>query len=431
LAATLIMLVGASMLVTGAFVMTDLHARAGLNRESAVRATHVAEAGLTHALSVLRAELQGTSFTRLLRGSDSVGGTPDDGYLSGYGLSSALAIPSTGFATSGGRYYVRLVDDPVETDNLPMTDSNGRIRVHCTGQTPDGAVAEIEAIVSMTSLPGFVVDGGLTISGNPVISGACGSVHANGTLVISGTTRVEQYAASSQTVQVDASKLQNLSGTPVAPRNGQPRQEVPTIDPWASYCTAADYAKIDYVMQSNGYILVVATGQLLDARSDPKLGWKRSSTSPLMWDGSGDQVAPGTFCVQGSVKLSGNPGTATNPLPLSIIATGSLEISGNPHITSDHPDGLSLVVGGDLSISGNPDAYNNYVGTLYAGSKCKISGDPTIQGQITCKNLADPPGAVNWTDENLISGSPRLRLPCNSLVPSARRILFWYPRFGS
>ena len=38
LAATLIMLVGASMLVTGAFVMTDLHHRAGLNREGAVRA---------------------------------------------------------------------------------------------------------------------------------------------------------------------------------------------------------------------------------------------------------------------------------------------------------------------------------------------------------------------------------------------------------
>jgi hypothetical protein len=110
--------------------------------------------------------------------------------LNGFGLAAADAIPDTGRVVSQGRYIVSVIDDPSDPVAAAATDGNNRVLVTCTGTTPDGGSAEIRVVVGSTPFPGIVTDGDLQISGNPKVYGACGSVHANEVLVVSGTPTV-------------------------------------------------------------------------------------------------------------------------------------------------------------------------------------------------------------------------------------------------
>jgi hypothetical protein len=116
---------------------------------------------------------------------------------------------------------------------------------------------------------------------------------------------------------------------------------------------------------------------------------------------------------------------------LSVIATGSIEVSGNPFLTADHDDGIMFLAGGDLSISGNPGVGNpNFQGLMYAGAQCKMSGTPDLFGQLMCANGAQPAGSVNFVSSHDMSGDFTLTFDCSANVFNRRRVLFWYPRIG-
>jgi hypothetical protein len=116
---------------------------------------------------------------------------------------------------------------------------------------------------------------------------------------------------------------------------------------------------------------------------------------------------------------------------MSVIATGSIEVSGNPFITPDHDDGILFLAGGDMSISGNPGAgADNFQGLIYAGAQCKTSGNPTIFGQLMCANGPQPAGSINIVSEHDFSGNFKLTFDCAANVFNKRRVLFWYPRIG-
>jgi len=121
------------------------------SHEEALRATELAEAGATHALSVVRAELSDQSFTRLLRGSDNTVQTADDGLLVGYGLASDRKIPATGVSLGGGTYFVLFVDDPAETDGDPLTDSNSRVVLRAQSTTNRNAEATVDVFLRATT----------------------------------------------------------------------------------------------------------------------------------------------------------------------------------------------------------------------------------------------------------------------------------------
>ena len=82
-------LVAASILAAGLFALTDLSSKATLNQQRATTAMQVADAGLSHAVSLLRGDLRMHSFTRILRGSDNFIPTADDSLLINYGLAGA------------------------------------------------------------------------------------------------------------------------------------------------------------------------------------------------------------------------------------------------------------------------------------------------------------------------------------------------------
>jgi hypothetical protein len=169
--------------------------------------------------------------------------------------------------------------------------------------------------------------------------------------------------------------------------------------------------------------------QLFNATSTEQFGWKRSSSSPVLWDLSGDYAVDGTVCAEGNVKVSGNTGSDAVPRKMSIIASGSIEISGNPFMKPSSPDSVMFLAGGDLSISGNPGILNDtFEGLIYSDSQCKISGAPNIEGQIVCQDNPNPPGATEWASQNEIAGNPNIRYSCNGKINGRRRIMEWIQR---
>ena len=425
LPATLTAMLAAGVLVAGMWTMVSIERMSTDNREDATRALQFAEAGVAHAQALLRGPLRDTALTRLLVGSDGVVNTSDDGWLTGFGLASQDAIPDVGIAVPGGRYFVQILDDPADADGNDKADSNGRVLARCWALTSDQGSASVDFVIGSTPLPGIVVDGSLKINGNPNIVGTCGSAHANEIVVVSGNPTIEGTVTASDTVEVSGS-INDTQGDPVEPLHHQPPVEVPDVDPW-DFCGEADY-----ILQANGFILDVATSVLHDARSDEVMGWKRGSSDPVQWDLASNTVTDGTYCVEGNAKVSGNPGVPGNPAQVSLIATGSIELSGNPYIQPAHPDGALIVAGGDVSISGNPEGGNdNYHGLVYAAAQCKLSGNPSLFGNVVCRDGANPPGSMEFASENEISGNASIQYQCGGTLGARRRVLSWYQRFGT
>jgi hypothetical protein len=430
------------ILTSGAFVLTDLDTRGTRNREDAATALRIAQTGATHGVSLLRHQLRDTSFNRLLRGFDNNGAaTADNGLFIQYpGLGDSLSIPATGRATTGGRYYVRILNDPVDGENN-LTDSNARIVLRCVGETTSGARAVVDLVVRyVPPLPAVAFDGNVEISGNPTIAGACGDIHVNGHIKIGGTVRVNSRLTVNGSHEVPSGKLLNASGTSIPPTTSDP-VPIPTMLV-ADYCSTADY-----VMRHNGTVFVRATGATLAYNSSGNYsgitGWKTGNpnSSETIWESTSDNITPGSYCFEehptngrgSSVSLSNNPGTASNPLSLSILASGSVQLSGNPYMRPAHPSGVTILAEGDLKLNGNATSgATNFDGVFYGGNQCEISGVPTISGQFLCKaNPVQRLGAVNWVAENKISGDAKITYGCGNATNSYRyRIVSWYQRLA-
>jgi hypothetical protein len=418
-------LVAASILIAGIFAFADLSAKATLNQERATVAVHVAEAGLAHTVSLLRGPLRMHNFTRILRGSDNAIALPlqkiDDSLMTGYGLPAGDQIPLAGKAFQGHTYFVSVRDDSADTDGNPSADMNGRVRVRCRAVTSDGAAAEVNAIIGAIPFPAVATDGNANYSGTPQISGACGGVHANGDLSGGGTPVVETQASATGTA---SGNFKLPDGTDAPEPDGQPQVPIPDLAP-LDYCVGADYR-----LRADGFVVPAATGIPEDATGVEKYGWKRSATGPVKWDLKDALAVPGTFCVEGNAYMSGNLGVAGLPIRMSVIATGSIEISGNPFLTPDHDDGILFLAGGDMSIQGNPGLGDNFSGLVYAGAQCKMSGNFALRGQLMCANGAQPGGSVNHVSTHDMSGNWTLNFDCSANVFNKRRVLFWYPRIG-
>ena len=441
LATALFGVVVVTVLAMGMWTIARVNNLSAVNREDAARALNLAEAGVAHALSLLRGPLQATTLTNLLQGSDFAPGGGDDFLLIGHGLPVADMIPPEGVQMERGTYFVTLMDDPAhprEFDGDPLSDSNGRIIARCTGVTDTEASASINVVIGATSLPAMATDGSLTISGTPSILGDCGSVHANEIVVVNGSPTVSEFISASETVDVNGTIYQEGGGTST-PLSNQPPIEIPDLDPM-DYCdTSPDptgpQPPVPYfILRANGYFVTV--GELsrdsVDANSTPVNGWTSGGTSnPVEWSLSGDATAEGSYCVVGGVLISGNPGTEAVPLAMSFFADGSVQVSGVANIKAKHSSGAFIVANGDVQMNGfSTWSEENYSGFIYAQSQCMLNGDMIIEGYILCKDDPNPPGSNDMVTENLLNGNPTIRYNCAGLSAGLRRILSWYQALG-
>jgi hypothetical protein len=124
----------------------------------------------------------------------------------------------------------------------------------------------------------------------------------------------------------------------------------------------------------------------------------------------------------GNVKITSNYGTPSNPVQISILTTGSIELAGNPNLVSNlqglktpllppfiKVDFLMAAVQ-DIQIRGDTDGAQRFSGISYAGEQVDLSGNGAVNGQVISlgnKNVSNTP--VN-TDTNTVTGSFLLTL---------------------
>jgi hypothetical protein len=421
-------LVAASILLAGALAFANLSVRATGNQERATRALHVADAGMAHAVSLLRASpLKSLSFTRILRGADNLIGTAaeraDDSLFINYaGLAAGDQIPLAGKVFQGSTYFVSVRDDPIDGDANAATDLNGRVLLRCRSLMPDGSTAEVAAIVGAVPMPGIAADGNLAFAGNPDILGPCGGVHSNGNVSSTGGgPTIGTQATATGTVTGNWS----LPDGSAAPKlGGRPPIDIPDLSP-ATYCAGADYN-----LTAAGQMINTATGLPVPLVGT---GWTYTAGT-LTWTQAGAPGIPpdGTYCVTGNAWVTGIVGSAATPKPMSIIASGSIRIEGTPVLVPDHPDNILALAGGDIYLAGNAaGGVNNYSGLIYAGAQCIALGNFSMSGQLMCANGAQPAGATEWTAVHSVSGNFTINFDCSGNVFNKRRVLYWFPRIGA
>ena len=417
LPAAMFALVAAGILGGAMLTFSTLSTRAGVNQESATRAVQVADAGVAHALGLLRGSLKSHSFTRILRGSDNFVPTADDSLFIDYGLPLADQIPLAGKIFQGQTYFVTVRDDPADGDANASTDLNGRVLVRCTVLTNDGASVEVTAILGATPMPAMAADGNVNFSGSPQVRGACGGAHANGNIHAAGGGPIISTQATATNAATGTWRLPDGSAAPVL--SNQPEVTIPDLNPM-DYCAGAEFRLLSTGTATNGAGMLVAVPG----------GWSYNAGTKL-WTLAGGASVDGTYCVQGNVAVSGNTGSAATPRRMTILATGSIEVTGTPFITAEHEDGILFMAAGDVRVAGNPSAgANNYQGLIYAGAQCVAAGNATMFGQMLCANGPQPVGAIEHAVSHTMSGNFVLTYDCSSTVLNKRRVLYWYPRIG-
>ena len=137
-------------------------------------------------------------------------------------------------------------------------------------------------------------------------------------------------------------------------------------------------------------------------------GWKYKPGFEFQW--VYEEVTPndGTYYMEGSVDVEAAPGTTTDPWAATIIATGNIQVSGNPHMSPHLADTL-LVAGLDINIDGNPAVPLELNGIIAAHEQIRIAGNPTIAGNIIAE---DAPSTSDLVQGNSIDGNPIIVSDC-------------------
>lgn len=426
LVAVMLLLMVMSALAAALTVSGNSETMIARNHQTAAQARAAAEAGLNHALEVTTDWLQdyqdngyasaSAAMTALLVGPDGETGTTatnaDNGSLAG------LGIPLTGLALSDlpdVTYEVRLFDEDdsnrgvtLSTDDITRigegtsgaySDANTRLVIRAIGYASGNAVATIEATIAPVELPAIVTNGSLEISGNATISGTEGSVHSNTNLEVSGSPTITGDATASGTY----TETGNPTVAGVA-EGSQSTKTVPSI-------SASDYlSDADFILTSAGRLTTAGGTEICDASSPPHnqcsnlgYGFEYTTAPSIKWQlsSNSDTIIAGTYYVETDVQVSGSPGSALLPLQMTIIAEGSIDVSGSPDLTPDTPE-LLFVTDGDLEISGGITEPSTAEGLMLVHEQLKISGNPTLAGQILVEDGDDAHALVT---ENEISGN--------------------------
>ncbi len=402
LMAVMIALVPAAMqLTTGEIDRTQNFKE---NRE----AFFIAEAGLEHAKALTEA----SSLRAALAGPDDLvtaisGDAADDDDNGTFGIGPQVTRPDGNLynevALNGNTYYIRAYDN---NDGDPNFDVDNVIILHSVGVVDD-TTTTVEASVSNppgTPVSAVTTNGNLTISGNPGIIGTCGSAHANGDLDISGNPIIVENAT--------AFGFYSASGSPTVggtSGGGYPNINIPLLDP----TRFEPYA--DYTLAADGNVYD-ATGTQVG--SSPWNGWDYSSPK---WTLSGNSAIDAFYYIEGDTVISGTPGSPGTPWEVTIVATGFIEISGNPiFINKKNPSdpvdiqNIFMLAGTDIKYNGNPN--QTIDGIIYATEQISLSGDPNINGAVMAYDSFSVEGLVS---QNNISGNPYITYGCGLTLPNA------------
>lgn len=248
----------------------------------------------------------------------------------------------------------------------------------------------------------------VSFHGTIAVSGSGNCVHSNRNVhwTNSPSSLVGQVGASG-TITGDVA----AAGGTANP--GAPSIIIPEINPGA-------YAQhADYVLKADGRILDKSSALVQDTvASGPWWGWELHTTGGVTrWRKSNTAPSPeGLYFVEGHVTSHANVGAPGAPWRVSIMATGSINLSGGTAHFEDYkgadpnvPDGVKdvfLMAGGDIRFRGSfsPSAVP---GSIMANEEIDVAGANGFNGNIVARNSspADPAWVDNVASSNRLSGS--------------------------
>lgn len=429
LPAALFGLVTITLLASAMLSASRMQSTASRNRESSGRALQLAENGLAHASTVARDSLRPLPMTRLLRGSDALAGTSDDGLLAGYALSSAIEIPAAGRTFGDGTYSVLITDDD-DGDGDLLADQNMRVNVRCSATTTDGGRAVIDAVLGVSALPAIASNGDVALGNSVTVLGLCGGVHSNRNVAITGSPTVTGRVTA--TLAASGASEDTL-GTTRPALGGQPPVTIPLLR-YEDFCGAQgtnatlNRPDVEFWFTSSGMVYRKGEPTPYNATGVKQFGWRRTSASPVIWDFNHPSATPGRICVEGNVLISSGVGSAASPVAWSIVATGSIGVNGNPYLVPVTVDSILFLAGGDVSVTGNPSGTAiNYQGMIYADDQCLVAGNPTLYGQLLCRDQVTDPAHTEYTAVTSVSGNAEITYGCSGIL-ARRRVVSWYQR---
>lgn len=406
-----------------------------MNARETAGAVAIADAGIAHARRLIMWQEWPSLNVFLQNGAgvacdgDELSAAPAAPLPAGFPTLGTDFIPAAGVAFGGGTYQVFVCDDTVTDidpatgvlDVNPSADVNRRILVRSVGTGANGATATIEQVFGSEDVPAVIINGNVVATGNPRFTGAAGAIHGNGNLAVAGNACAQQYFSAVGSVPVTGNSAGGGASCSAAAIETRP-DSAPINVPALSADTYK--AQADFWLEDNGTCVNVLTGLPVCP-----IGWAFNNGSKT-WSGL-NNVATGTYWVNGNVSLGSSIGTNAVPLPLTILARGHVDITGNVKTTPDlfvsglgaSNVGLGVVAGTDIRFTGN---FEQGVGTAvyYAAHQIDVAGTPLINGQVIALNQADTPypaaGGTNLVQLNnagqmVFSGSPTINFAGNGM----------------
>jgi len=409
----------------------------GDNEELYEGARAAAEAGLNHAAAVILGQIADPltyQLNDILKGPDGLSNptnpgasvNADNGLIPHLLFPGGPAGPWPVAAGSQFSYTVQLFDDddprmnnPVGTpfsaeeliamgppdedpeDGTGLVDINKRIVIRATGLGPRGTVAVLEQMLQPIKMPALLVDGDLEMAGNAHIAGAQGSVHSNGNLEIVGTSVVIDESATATGTLTSGGGWAPVDGMM---SGGMP--EIPVFDIHASNFIA----EADFILRSNGSITypngtVLCTSNCQNFQPPGygglRFGWTFVNAGPnSRWSLLNDTVVSATYFAQTPVNIGG---TGTTELALSVIAQGSITVTGTPNLRPEPNSQLMFVTDKDLDIQGDLTGSLLLEGLVLVREQIHFSGDTSLVGQVMVQNV--PHTAGTPVNENSVEGN--------------------------
>ena len=379
-------------------------------------------------------------------------------------------------------------------DGSAGSDSNNRVVVYSTGSYGSSSVT-LEGWIGFLPYPALVAQQDIAVGGSSDIIGAYGGVHSNANLVVGASSHIEQTATSAGNfTQTGSSNIEGFhaggqaalyippfvtkdplttGGANTTPRiqdyvirradtllidpgyrsgndwqgqNGQQRSDA--LAARLNVDATSLWNAINSTSQENAITITrsctTCTGTATTT-SVSAMGWKYSNGSG--WDIQNSAVNNHTFYVVGldnyktsnptanggNVKITSNLGSDSNRIHITVLATGSIEVTGTPNfesnLTSLSTNALPPFVTintifmavEDVKIRGDA-GIPFFSGIIFAGEQFDLSGNGSFDGQVI--SLSNPDVNGSPVNANSISGSFELTFNGGQAVGNVR-LLSW------
>lgn len=274
------------------------------------------------------------------------------------------------------------IEDNDDGDGNTLNDSDGVLKLTVEGWGPGNDPSMryqpilLEGMISYTREPyaptsAVVVGGSLNVFGNASIGGTDGSIQANGSVSVTGSASVSGNVTA--TGSIITSSATSIVGTP------SPYAEETRIPP----ITPSDYSYLaTHIFKTDGLVYDQS-----DVPVVTPTGW---SYSGGIWSKAANVVNNGVYYFDGSdVTVSGSPGDKNNPMTLTLIATGYINVTGSPSLMANPAGGgIGLMAGTDLKMNGSGGSKYG-VGLYAAHEQISLKGTPNVTGCVLAEDAID------------------------------------------